>query len=67
MESAIAIAEVCAFLGCKLVPIDGGPEIAPTAEALLADLVRRAIARARPAGTALFRINGRAMGQRPTA
>lgn len=67
MEPAIATAEVCAFLGCKLVPIDGGPEIAPSAEALLADLVRRAIARVRPAGTALFPISGRTVGQRPTA
>lgn len=54
-EPAVAVAEVCAFLRCKLVPLDGGPEIAPSAEALLADLVRRAIARVRPAGSALLR------------
>ncbi|QHJ00964.1 hypothetical protein GT347_25030 [Xylophilus rhododendri] len=52
----IAIAEVCAFLNCRLVPIDGGPDVAPSAEALLGDLMRRAIARVRPAGTALCRV-----------
>ena len=67
MEPAIAIAEVCAFLRCKLVPIDGGPEVAPSAEALLADLVRRAIAQVRPAGTVLFPTSGRAIGHGPAA
>lgn len=53
--ASIVIAEVCAFLGCRLVPLDGGPEVAPNAEALVADVSRRAIARTRRAGESLCR------------
>ncbi len=51
----IAVAEVCAFLHCKLVPTDGGPEVAPTAEAIFADIMRRSIAAVRPAGKRSYR------------
>lgn len=57
-KSVTAIAEVAAALNCKLVPADGGPEVAANAEALMQDVMRRALEGVRPGGQSLFELSG---------
>lgn len=53
-KSVAAISEVAAVLRCKLVPPDGGPDVAAEAETLLQDVMRRALQELRPEGKSLF-------------
>jgi hypothetical protein len=51
-----AVAEIAASLSCELVPCDGGPAVAASAEALVLDVALRSLRRVLPPEKSLFEI-----------